>query len=53
MGFPEKFKIPVSDNQAYRQFGNAVVVPVVKEIAKSMVKVLRENKIRKTILDYA
>ena len=21
MGFPEKFKIPVSDNQAYRQFG--------------------------------
>ena len=53
MGFPEKFKIPVSDNQAYRQFGNAVVVPVVKEIAKSMVKVLRENKTRKTILDYA
>ena len=53
MGFPEKFKIPVSDNQAYRQFGNAVVVPVVKEIAKSMIKVLRENKIRKTIPDYA
>ena len=53
MGFPEKFKIPVSDSQAYRQFGNAVVVPVVKEIAKSMVKVLRENKIRKTVLDYA
>jgi DNA (cytosine-5)-methyltransferase 1 len=40
MGFPEKFKIPVSDNQAYRQFGNAVVVPVVKEVAKAMVKQL-------------
>ena len=53
MGFPEKFKIRVSDNQAYRQFGNAVVVPVVKEIAKSMIKVLKENKTRKTILDYA
>lgn len=46
MGFPEKFKIVVSDNQAYRQFGNAVVVPVIKEIAKEMVKQLtQENRI--------
>lgn len=40
MGFDEgrnsKFIIPVSDTQAYRQFGNSVVVPVVKEIAKIM-----------------
>ena len=40
MGFerPEKteFKIPVSDTQAYRQFGNAVVVPVVRAVAKLM-----------------
>ncbi len=28
------FKIPVSDTQAYRQFGNAVVVPVVRVVAK-------------------
>lgn len=34
MGFPDSFKIPVSDTQAYRQFGNSVVVPVVNEIAK-------------------
>jgi DNA (cytosine-5)-methyltransferase 1 len=40
MGFKESFKIPVSDNQAYRQFGNAVVVPVVKQVAKAMVKQL-------------
>ena len=53
MGFPEKFKIPVSDNQAYRQFGNAVVVPVVKEIAKSITRVIKNNKTRKTIMDYA
>ena len=53
MGFPEKFKIPVSDNQAYRQFGNAVVVPVVKEIAKSITYVVKNNKTRKTIVDYA
>ena len=53
MGFPEKFKIPVSDNQAYRQFGNAVVVPVVKEIAKAMVKCMRKGKHRIMITDYA
>lgn len=36
MGFPENFKIEVSDTRAYRQFGNAVVVPVVKSIARKM-----------------
>jgi DNA (cytosine-5)-methyltransferase 1 len=36
MGFPETFKIPVSDTQAYRQFGNSVVVPVVAFIAEEM-----------------
>ena len=40
MGFdrPGKtpFKIPVSDTQAYKQFGNAVVVPVVAAIAEYM-----------------
>lgn len=40
MGFDnfgeQKFKIPVSDTQAYKQFGNAVAVPVVKAIAKAM-----------------
>lgn len=41
MGFDRdarKFVIPVSDTQAYRQFGNAVVVPVVETIARAMVK---------------
>ena len=31
-----KFRIPVSDTQAYRQFGNSVVVPVIKDIAEYM-----------------
>ena len=53
MGFPEKFKILVSDSQAYRQFGNAVVVPVVTEIAKSVTYVVKNNKTRKTMADYA
>lgn len=36
MGFPSDFKIPVSDTQAYKQFGNSVVVPVVQAIATAM-----------------
>jgi len=47
MGFPEDFKIPVSDNQAYKQFGNAVVPPVVKDIAIQVIKSLEfNNKIK-------
>jgi DNA (cytosine-5)-methyltransferase 1 len=37
MGFPDTFKIPVSDTQAYRQFGNSVVMPVMREVARIMV----------------
>jgi len=40
MGFPPDFKIPVSDTQAYRQFGNSVVVPVVERIANQVVATL-------------
>jgi len=40
MGFDKpgesKFLIPVSDTRAYRQFGNAVVVPVVETVARHM-----------------
>lgn len=35
-GFPETFNIPVSDTQAYKQFGNSVVVPVVSSVAAKM-----------------
>ncbi|WP_394887517.1 DNA cytosine methyltransferase [Clostridium butyricum] len=31
-GFPENFIIPVSSNQAYKQFGNSVALPVLKKI---------------------
>ena len=45
MGFDEpqgsSFKIPVSDTQAYRQFGNAVVVPVVRAVAAIMAPHIR------------
>lgn len=49
MGFEEPGKreliIPVSDTQAYRQFGNAVVVPVVKAIAGHMAPWLVEKAV--------
>ncbi|NLP50400.1 DNA (cytosine-5-)-methyltransferase [Bacillus sp. RO1] len=35
-GFPDDFIIPVSDTQAYRQFGNSVAVPVVEAVAQKM-----------------
>lgn len=36
MGYPDSLIIPVSNTQAYRQFGNSVVVPVINEIARIM-----------------
>jgi DNA (cytosine-5)-methyltransferase 1 len=36
MGYEDTYKIPVSDTQSYKQFGNSVVIPVFKEIAKIM-----------------
>lgn len=41
-GFPESFVIPVSDTQAYRQFGNSVVVPLMTDVARLVVKMVRE-----------
>lgn len=39
-GFPDTYKIPVSDTQAYKQFGNSVVVPLIKNVAELMVEEL-------------
>ena len=44
MGLPDSFKIPVSDTQAYKQFGNSVVVPVVEAIAKQMLPHIRADR---------
>lgn len=41
-GFPDTFKIPVSDTQAYRQFGNSVVVPLMSDVARLVVSKLHE-----------
>jgi site-specific DNA-cytosine methylase len=42
-GFPESFQIPVSNCQAYKQFGNAVTVPVITAIGKQ-IQALLEGK---------
>lgn len=44
MGFPDSFIIPVSDTQAYRQFGNAVVPDVVKAVAVQVLKVIQDGQ---------
>lgn len=41
-GFSDNFKIVVSDTQAYKQFGNSVVVPLVTEIAENIVTKLED-----------
>ncbi|MGC9128780.1 MAG: DNA (cytosine-5-)-methyltransferase, partial [Acidithiobacillus sp.] len=45
-GFPDTFKIVVSDTQAYKQFGNSVAVPVVEVLARAVVKTLLEKPVR-------
>lgn len=42
MGYPDSFCIPVSDTQAYKQFGNSVVVPVITAVAQTMLPYIRE-----------
>lgn len=43
-GFPEEFIIPVSDMQAYKQFGNSVATPVVERIAERMLKTMEKSR---------
>ena len=41
-GFPDEFKIVVSDTQAYKQFGNSVVVPLMSNVAQLVVDEMHE-----------
>ncbi|MCH8814177.1 MAG: DNA (cytosine-5-)-methyltransferase [Chloroflexi bacterium] len=43
-GFPDDFEIPVSDTQAYKQFGNSVAVPVVQTVARAIRDVLVKRR---------
>lgn len=44
MGFPDTYRIVVSDTRAYKQFGNSVVVPVVHAVAKEIVRWLEPSQ---------
>ena len=42
LGFPEEYKIVVSNTQSYKQFGNSIAPPVVYHIFKTILKTLSE-----------
>ncbi|MGB4400073.1 MAG: DNA cytosine methyltransferase, partial [Daejeonella sp.] len=41
LGYPKEFIIPVSDTQAYRQFGNSVIMPLIKAVGNELLKTLK------------
>ncbi len=44
-GYPNEFKIPVSDVQAYKQFGNSVAVPVIRALAQNLINSYQSVKV--------
>ena len=51
-GFPEDFKIVVSYGKIKHQTGNSVAVPVIKAVAREMIKSLTQFEINKNNLKY-
>ncbi len=43
-GFPDKFKIVVSDAQAYKQFGNSVAIPAIQATAKKIIEIISKHE---------
>lgn len=53
-GYPDDFMIVVSDTQAYKQFGNSVVVPLMSSVASLIVEKLnslKDTDYRNTAID--
>jgi DNA (cytosine-5)-methyltransferase 1 len=44
LGYPKNFKIPVSDAQAYRQFGNSVVMPLIQAVGEKISEIIIKTK---------
>jgi DNA (cytosine-5)-methyltransferase 1 len=42
-GYPDHFKIPVSDTQAYKQFGNSVVTTLIQAVGENLVKIIADK----------
>jgi DNA (cytosine-5)-methyltransferase 1 len=51
MGYPDSFRIPVSDTRAYKQFGNSVIVPLVVAVAKAMAPLILQAKAASRVRD--
>ena len=49
-GFPDSFIIPVSNMQAYKQFGNSVAVPVVRAVAKRIVEEMNTLPLKEEVI---
>ena len=49
-GYPESYIIPVSDTQAYHQFGNSVVVPMIADVAHLVYGKIQELEKKKAEL---
>lgn len=45
MGFPDSFKITVSRSQSYKQSGNSIVVDVLMDIYKEIIKAMEDDLI--------
>ena len=41
-GFPDDFKLVLSDTHLYKQFGNSVVVPLMSAVAKTVIAKVEE-----------
>lgn len=44
MGYPDSYKIKKNFHQSYKQIGNSVIVPIVKDISEELVKMLNTKK---------
>ena len=44
MGYPDSYKIRENFYQSYKQIGNSVVVPIIKEISEEIVKFINKTK---------
>lgn len=45
-GFPDRFRFPVSDGQAYKQFGNAVIPKMIRLLYEALAQELTFNSLR-------
>lgn len=41
MGYPDSYKIKKNFHQSYKQIGNSVIVPIVKDISKELIKIIK------------